>query len=210
MIDRVQIVSVPVSDQKRAKDFYLNSLGFELQQEIPFGDGMRWIEVAPEGSTASLTLVTWFEAMPPGSLQGLVVATDDIRATHEESCSPEASPSIFLPQRCPAGPRRSSATPTATAWCSGSGNSQRRKDRGGSRSQVPEPSDVPERTRSQRASRCGSPERTARCTLGLLAPSRSVEQTLLSSSRGLRRRFYPRSDLTVVSTPGRSSLWYTM
>ena len=84
MIDRVQIVSVPVSDQERAKDFYLNTLGLELRQEAPFGDGMRWIEVAPEGSTASLTLVTWFESMPPGSLQGLVVATDDIRPTHEE------------------------------------------------------------------------------------------------------------------------------
>ena len=58
VIDQVQIVSVPVSDQERAKDFYLNTLGFELRQEAPFGDGMRWIEVAPEGSTASMTLVT--------------------------------------------------------------------------------------------------------------------------------------------------------
>lgn len=40
--------------------------------------------MAPEGSTTSLSLVTWFEAMPPGSLQGLVVATDDISKTHEE------------------------------------------------------------------------------------------------------------------------------
>ncbi len=68
MIDQVQIVSVPVSDQERAKDFYLNTLGFELRQEAPFGDGMRWIEVAPEGSSTSLSLVTGFDAMPPGYL----------------------------------------------------------------------------------------------------------------------------------------------
>ncbi len=65
MIEDVQTVSVPVSDQGRAKDFYVNTLGFELLQEAPFGDDMRWIEVAPKGSTPSLTLVTWFESMPP-------------------------------------------------------------------------------------------------------------------------------------------------
>ena len=45
---------------------------------------MRWIEVAPEGSTTSLSLVTWFDAMPPGSLQGLVFMVDDVQATYEE------------------------------------------------------------------------------------------------------------------------------
>ena len=102
VIDQVQIVSVPVSDQERAEDFYLNTLGFGLRQEAPFGDGMRWIEGAPEGSTASLTLVTWFESMPPGSLQGLVVATDDIRATHEELVS-WGVPFDFPPTEMPGG-----------------------------------------------------------------------------------------------------------
>ena len=102
MIDQVQIVSVPVSDQERAKDYYLSTLGFELRQEAPFGGDMHWIEVAPEGSTASLTLVTWFESMPPGSLQGLVVATDDIRATHEELLS-RGVPFDFPPTEMPGG-----------------------------------------------------------------------------------------------------------
>ena len=102
VIDQVQIVSVPVSDQERDKDFYLSTLGFELRREAPFGDGTRWIEVAPEGSTASLTLVTWFESMPPGSLQGLVVATDDIRATHEELLS-RGVPFDFPPTEMPGG-----------------------------------------------------------------------------------------------------------
>jgi catechol 2,3-dioxygenase-like lactoylglutathione lyase family enzyme len=66
VIGRVQVVSVPVSDQDRAKSFYTDTLGFELRAENVFGDGMRWIEVAPQDSTTSLTLVTWFEDMPPG------------------------------------------------------------------------------------------------------------------------------------------------
>jgi catechol 2,3-dioxygenase-like lactoylglutathione lyase family enzyme len=68
MNGRVQIVLVPVSDQERAKDFYVNSLGFELRADDSWGQGMRWVEVAPKGSDASLPLVTWFDAMPPGSL----------------------------------------------------------------------------------------------------------------------------------------------
>jgi catechol 2,3-dioxygenase-like lactoylglutathione lyase family enzyme len=84
LIEQVQIVSVPVSDQARAKAFYVDILDFDLLEDTPFGSGMRWVQVAPKGSTTSLTLVTWFESMPPGSLQGLVVATEDIHATYDE------------------------------------------------------------------------------------------------------------------------------
>lgn len=45
---------------------------------------MRWVEVALKGSPTSLTLVTWFPSMPAGSLQGLVLAADDIHATYNE------------------------------------------------------------------------------------------------------------------------------
>ncbi len=38
---------------------------------------------APKGGSTALTLVTWFESMPPGSLQGLVLASDDIGADYE-------------------------------------------------------------------------------------------------------------------------------
>jgi catechol 2,3-dioxygenase-like lactoylglutathione lyase family enzyme len=83
-IDQIQIVSVPVDDQERAKDFYVSTLGFEFRADDTWGEGMRWIEVAPQGSATSTTLVTWFEAMPPGSLQGLVVATDDIEEAYRD------------------------------------------------------------------------------------------------------------------------------
>ena len=84
MINQVQIVSVPVEDQEQARNFYVEVLGFELRQDNEWGEGMRWVEVAPENGAVSLSLVTWFDSMPAGSLQGLVVATDDINTTHEE------------------------------------------------------------------------------------------------------------------------------
>ncbi len=102
MIECVRVVSVPVSDQDRARAFYTGTLGFELRTENIFGEGMRWIEVAPKGSTTSLSLVTWFEAMPPGSLQGLVFAVDDVHATYEELLA-KGVPFDFAPREMPGG-----------------------------------------------------------------------------------------------------------
>jgi predicted enzyme related to lactoylglutathione lyase len=83
-ISKVQVVSVPVSDQDRAKDFYVNVLGMELLQDMPMSSDMRWVQVAPKGSGTSITLVTWFESMPAGSLKGLVLETEDLEATIAE------------------------------------------------------------------------------------------------------------------------------
>lgn len=84
-IKDIQVVSIPVSDQERAKTFYVETLGFELRSDASFGEGehrQRWVEVAPEGATSRLTLVTWFPQMPAGSIQGLVLRTDDIQGDY--------------------------------------------------------------------------------------------------------------------------------
>ena len=78
----LQVVSVPVGDQERAKAFYVNTLGFTLRADNPMGEGQRWIEVAPPRGDTSLTLVTWFPTMPPGSLKGIVLNTADIEADY--------------------------------------------------------------------------------------------------------------------------------
>jgi len=79
-ITRVQLLSVPVTDQDRARDFYVGVLGMELVREMPMGPGQRWVQVRPKGAETSITLVTWFESMPAGSLTGLVLETDDLAA----------------------------------------------------------------------------------------------------------------------------------
>jgi catechol 2,3-dioxygenase-like lactoylglutathione lyase family enzyme len=50
MINRVGNVSLFVSDQDRAKDFYTRILGFELRQDAPLYPGAtnRWVAVAPK------------------------------------------------------------------------------------------------------------------------------------------------------------------
>lgn len=77
-IRKVQLFSIPVTDQDRARDFYVGVLGLELVREFQMGPAMRWVQVRPAGAETSMTLVTWFPGMPPGSLSGLVLETDDL------------------------------------------------------------------------------------------------------------------------------------
>jgi catechol 2,3-dioxygenase-like lactoylglutathione lyase family enzyme len=79
----LRLVSIPVTDVDRAKAFYVDDLGFEEVFDGPFGDDMRWVELAPPGSQTSVALVTWFESMTPGSMQGLVLETDDLDEDYE-------------------------------------------------------------------------------------------------------------------------------
>lgn len=58
MINGVGTVSIYVSDQDRAKDFYTKVLGFELKQDAPLYPGAtnRWVAVAPKGAVTEVIL----------------------------------------------------------------------------------------------------------------------------------------------------------
>ena len=77
-ITQVQIVSIPVSDQDRAREFYVDVLGFTLLTDRQFAPDMRWVAVGPPAGHTAFTLVTWFPTMLPGSLQGTVLESDDL------------------------------------------------------------------------------------------------------------------------------------
>ena len=77
-ISGVAVVSIPVSDPARSKAFYVDQLGFQLVRDDDSIPCIRWVQVAPREISTSLTLVTWFGTMPPGSLQGLVLQSDDL------------------------------------------------------------------------------------------------------------------------------------
>jgi len=79
---QISIVSVPVTDQAAARAFYADVLGFQVLRDEPMGPEQRWIQLAPPGSTASITLVSWFAQMPAGTVQGLVLTSDAVDADH--------------------------------------------------------------------------------------------------------------------------------
>ena len=85
MIRRMKFTSVPVRDQDRALNFYVNILGFILQTDQPMGPGFRWIELRPPRGETGIALFT-----PPGledrigTFTGISFECDDVQKTFEE------------------------------------------------------------------------------------------------------------------------------
>lgn len=83
-ITQVGTVMVPVSDQDRALEFYLDKLGFEKRMDVPFGRGDRWVEVAPPGAATTIALVPPREGEPTGIETRVGFTTEDVEADHAE------------------------------------------------------------------------------------------------------------------------------
>lgn len=81
----VLTIGVPVSDQDRALQFYVDQLGFEKRRDMPVPQfGGRWIEVAPAGATVTLALVPAREEVPAGVQTGIRLKAGDAAAVHSE------------------------------------------------------------------------------------------------------------------------------
>lgn len=83
-ITAVRTVSVPVTDQDRALEFYVGVLGFEKRVDAPFGDGQRWIEVAPAGAVTTIALAPASPGTPVGVDSGIRFHTANADADHGE------------------------------------------------------------------------------------------------------------------------------
>ncbi len=84
MFNKVAIISIPVSDQQAAKDFYINKMGCTMIQEMPFSEdgNIKWIRLELPGTGTHIVLANWFPQMKPGCIQGLVLTTEDIEKAH--------------------------------------------------------------------------------------------------------------------------------
>jgi len=83
-ITQVGTVIVPVSDQDRALEFYLEKLGFEKRTDTPYGEGERWVEVAPPGAATTIALVPPREGGPTRIESMVGFTTEDIDADHAD------------------------------------------------------------------------------------------------------------------------------
>lgn len=79
---RIELVVVPVSDQDRAKDFYLEKLGWTLIVDHRAGEDFRVVQLLPPGSGCAIALMRNPDAA--GSLQGLHLVVNDIEAACAE------------------------------------------------------------------------------------------------------------------------------
>jgi catechol 2,3-dioxygenase-like lactoylglutathione lyase family enzyme len=81
---RIELIAVPVSDVDRAKAFYADKAGFNLDHDHRVSDDLRFIQMTPPGSACSITFGTGISDKPPGSVGGLQMVVDDIEAAKAE------------------------------------------------------------------------------------------------------------------------------
>lgn len=85
MISHIKFVSVPVSDQNRALDFYTEKLGFTIITDQPFDEKQRWIELRiPKAETRVVLFTPEGQEDRIGSFSPLVFACSDVEKTYEE------------------------------------------------------------------------------------------------------------------------------
>jgi catechol 2,3-dioxygenase-like lactoylglutathione lyase family enzyme len=84
---RLELVSVPVSDVDRAKDFYVEKAGFNLDHDHTVSDEIRFVQLTPPGSPASIAIGKGVTEADPGSVEGLQVVVKDIEAAHADLSS---------------------------------------------------------------------------------------------------------------------------
>ena len=82
-VTNIGVAMFPVADQDAALAFYTEKLGWEVRGDDRYGEdgSMRWLEVAPPGSTARLALNPPMQGEPGGAAVG--VETTDVHAEHE-------------------------------------------------------------------------------------------------------------------------------
>lgn len=77
----LEVVVVPVSDVERAKTFYADKVGFDLDHDTRIGDGQRVVQLTPPGSGCSIVVGEGIVPdIVPGSYQGLQLVVPDIHA----------------------------------------------------------------------------------------------------------------------------------
>jgi catechol 2,3-dioxygenase-like lactoylglutathione lyase family enzyme len=76
----LEVVVVPVSDVDRAKAFYAEKLGFDVDHDTKISEEYHVVQLTPPGSACSIVVGKGVVDMTPGSLRGLQLVVNDILA----------------------------------------------------------------------------------------------------------------------------------
>lgn len=81
---RLELMLLPVSDVDRAKAFYIEKVGFELDVDHQPSDEFRVVQMTPPGSACSVTIGIGITSADPGSYRGTHLVVADIEAARTE------------------------------------------------------------------------------------------------------------------------------
>ena len=80
---KLELVTVPVTDVDRAKEFYLK-IGFTADHDHAVSDEVRFVQMTPPGSACSIAFGRGLTEMAPGSLDNMQVCVTDIEEAHAD------------------------------------------------------------------------------------------------------------------------------
>lgn len=81
---KLELLTVPVSDVDRAKEFYVEKAGFAADHDHRVNESLRFVQLTPPGSGCSIAIGEGLTTMAPGSLEGLQLVVDDADKAHAE------------------------------------------------------------------------------------------------------------------------------
>jgi lactoylglutathione lyase len=88
MINGIGKVALEVEDQDRAKRFWTETMGFELVQDSPYGEGERWLEVRTPDKAVVMVLGLRHGERPSAPemmpTSNVFFYTDDLQQTYRE------------------------------------------------------------------------------------------------------------------------------
>ena len=82
----ISVITLFVNDVDRAADFYTKKLGWDKTMDVPMGEDMRWVTVAPPGEKTSFTLSKGSPMWSPdkvGGFTGVILEVDDVYKAHD-------------------------------------------------------------------------------------------------------------------------------
>lgn len=95
MEGKISQVTLVVTSQRRALEFFLEKVGFETKTDVTSPAGYRWVTVGPKGQDLELALwevgsatdpvqKEWSKNWAPAKAPPLVLRVPDCRKTYEE------------------------------------------------------------------------------------------------------------------------------
>jgi catechol 2,3-dioxygenase-like lactoylglutathione lyase family enzyme len=81
---KLELVVVPVTDVDRAKRFYAEQLGFNVDVDHSPNDQFRVVQLTPPGSTCSISIGKGLSDAVPGTLKGIQISVGDIETAHRQ------------------------------------------------------------------------------------------------------------------------------
>ena len=111
---KLELVALPVTDVDRAKQFYVEKLGFNADMDATVSEDMRFVQLTPPGSACSIASGLGITDAAPGSVRGMQVVVADVAKAREELL--ERAVDVSDVQEFPWGKFVYLADPDGNAW----------------------------------------------------------------------------------------------